>query len=84
MNFLITVEELLSFKKDYQLTNAELEILAFICNGLAIKEIARHRQCSINTVKTHIKSLFLKTDAHSQQDLIIKTFRHQIQRMDFK
>lgn len=78
MNFVITFEELNQFRVDHALTVAETRILADLCNGLTIKEIARKRECSVNTIKTHIKALFLKTATHKQQDLIIKTFQYHL------
>lgn len=75
MNFVITFEELKGFSEYYALTATETRTLADLCNGLTIKQIARKRECSANTVKTHVKALFLKTATHKQQDLIIKTFQ---------
>ncbi len=52
------------------LTAREHEIVTDICRGLANKEIARHRQISINTVQNHLRAIFAKTGVDSRTRLM--------------
>jgi LuxR family maltose regulon positive regulatory protein len=55
-----------------QLTERETEVLRLLAAGLASPEIAQHFVVSINTVKTQIKSIYGKLDAHSRAEAIAK------------
>ena len=54
----------------YGLTDAEADVAFLVLGGARIKEIARHRGVSLNTVRTHLKHIFDKTNAQSQADLV--------------
>ena len=56
----------------YGLTEAELGVARGIAAGQSPKRIASLLGVSVNTVKTHLKSLFSKTDSHRQADLVRK------------
>jgi LuxR family maltose regulon positive regulatory protein len=49
------------------LTTRELEILRLLASDLSGPEISRHLTVSLNTVRTHIKSIYLKLDANSRR-----------------
>lgn len=53
------------------LTNKEFEILLELGNGKAYQEIAQEHFISINTVSTHIKSIYSKLDIHSRSEAIL-------------
>jgi two-component system NarL family response regulator len=53
-----------------ELTNRELEILAFIAEGKSNKLIARTLNISEGTVKTHVKSILEKLDATSRTEAV--------------
>jgi LuxR family maltose regulon positive regulatory protein len=49
------------------LTARELEILRLLASDLSGPEISRHLTLSLNTVRTHIKNIYLKLDANSRR-----------------
>lgn len=54
----------------YQLTPRERDILPLLCKGHTIKAISERLIVSENTIKSHIKNIYLKLDIHSRQELI--------------
>lgn len=58
--------------RDYNITEAEREILGLICNGKSNQAIAKELRKSQGTVKKHLSSLFAKFDANSRLDLALK------------
>lgn len=60
----------LDFQRRYGLTHAEGEIAAALASGAALGEIAERRGNSVHTVRTHLKSIFSKTGAHRQSQLV--------------
>jgi LuxR family maltose regulon positive regulatory protein len=48
------------------LTDREREVLALLAQGLTNKEIARKLTITQNTVKRHLKSLFLKLEVNTR------------------
>lgn len=52
------------------LTKRETEIMAMMARGRNGKFIEEHYVVSYNTVKTHVKHIYMKLDVHSQQELI--------------
>ncbi|WP_304518018.1 response regulator transcription factor [Cecembia rubra] len=57
------------------LTNRESEIVTLVEEGLTNHEIASKLFVSENTVKTHLKNIFIKTNAINRTDLIHKLRR---------
>jgi DNA-binding CsgD family transcriptional regulator len=57
-------------QKDFGLSMAELRVLSLIIDGGSVKSVAYDLGLSDNTVKSHLRSLFSKTDTNRQQDLI--------------
>lgn len=55
---------------DYGLTTREKEIMALIAQRKSRAEIEQELFLSQNTVKTHIRHLYAKLDAHSKTDVI--------------
>jgi DNA-binding CsgD family transcriptional regulator len=56
----------------FGLTNKEMRVAALLAAGESVEAIAEQTHTSVNTVRTHLKSLFRKTDSKSQQQLVIK------------
>jgi DNA-binding CsgD family transcriptional regulator len=56
------------------LTEKEFHVAELISKGLTLKEIAKTLIISIDTVKTHVKKIYMKTKCKSKTDLIIKFF----------
>ena len=52
------------------LSNRETEVLRFLVQGLANKEIAARMEISESSVKNTIQQLFAKTDVHSRAQLV--------------
>ncbi|MBK6623226.1 MAG: DNA-binding response regulator [Saprospirales bacterium] len=61
------------------LTSRELDLLQLLCRGKANQELADELFVSINTVKTHLKNLFLKLGVESRAEAIIKV-QHFLQK----
>ena len=52
----------------YQFTKAEARVASLLIQGLTIKEICDDLDVSRNTVSSHLKKLFMKTDTQRQSD----------------
>ena len=57
---------------DEKLSPRELEILGLIYQGLSNKEIANHFECSIETVRTHLKRIYEKLHVRSRTEAAVK------------
>lgn len=55
------------------LTKRESTILSLVSTGAQNQEIAEHLHISTNTVKTHLYSIFRKTDSRNRVELITRT-----------
>jgi ATP/maltotriose-dependent transcriptional regulator MalT len=63
------------FKKQfekYELTEREVEVLQLISKGYKNTEIAEHLFVSLNTVKTHIKNIYVKLDVKNRVEALQK------------
>ncbi len=54
------------------LTERELEILRLLPTELSTRELAEHLVVSINTIKTQLRSIYAKLDAHSREEAVEK------------
>jgi LuxR family maltose regulon positive regulatory protein len=54
------------------LSDRELDVLRLIDRGLSNQEIGEHLFVSVHTVKSHVKNLFAKLDAHSRTAAVNK------------
>lgn len=52
------------------LTARECEVLRYVCQGLANKEIAEHLKISENTVKSFLQQLFAKAGVRTRSQLV--------------
>ncbi len=59
----------------YRLTVAEIEIVRAIVGGRIVKQIARDRDRSTETVRTQVRSILSKTGTHSQAELVCVALR---------
>ena len=64
--------------QDLELTNRELEILQYICEGLSNKEIANALFISEKTVKNHITSLLRKLEVEDRTQAAVFAVSHGI------
>lgn len=63
---------------DFCLTRREREILKCLAEGKDNKQISACLYLSIETVKTHMKSIFRKMDAKSRLDAVMKAKHHKL------
>ncbi len=54
------------------LTGREFELVQMVYNGITNSQIAAQSFISPNTVKTHLKSIYLKLDANTRYGLIVR------------
>jgi LuxR family maltose regulon positive regulatory protein len=52
------------------LTESELRVLRYLPTDLSTREIADELYLSVHTIKTHVKHLYAKLDAHSRRDAL--------------
>lgn len=58
------------FAREYQLTAAQARVSALVFAGQPLGAIARTLGVSENTVRSHLRLVFQKTDTHGQMDLV--------------
>ncbi|MFT4629761.1 MAG: pimeloyl-ACP methyl ester carboxylesterase/DNA-binding CsgD family transcriptional regulator [Arenicella sp.] len=66
----------------YEFTDKEQKVVQSLIHGHTIKEIAEHSFVSDNTVKTHLKAIFRKTDTNSQTSVVLLVLTHESQILD--
>lgn len=66
-----SLEEKINKLSSSPLTNRELEIVQHLMQGKTNHEIAQAQFVSINTVKTHLKNIFMKFDVDNRGQLIV-------------
>jgi pimeloyl-ACP methyl ester carboxylesterase/DNA-binding CsgD family transcriptional regulator len=54
----------------FELTKTEIEIVEGLNKGLSLKDMAENRQRSLDTVRTQMKSILLKTETQNQTTLM--------------
>lgn len=54
------------------LSEREYEVVVALCNGSSNKEISESLYISMNTVKSHLKNIFIKLDIRTRSELIKK------------
>ncbi len=59
-----------AFALQYELTSAQAKVSALVFAGQPLSTIARSLNVSENTVRSHLKQIFHKTDTHGQMDLV--------------
>jgi DNA-binding CsgD family transcriptional regulator len=58
------------FARQYELTAAQARVSALVFSGQPLAGIAQSLNVSENTVRSHLKQIFQKTDTHGQMDLV--------------
>ena len=59
-----------AFARQYELTAAQAKVSALVFAGQPLASIAHSLNVSENTVRSHLKQVFQKTDTHGQMDLV--------------
>lgn len=54
------------------LTEREFEIVCLVYDGITTNQIAERIFVSVNTVKTHLKNIYLKLDANTRYGVIVR------------
>ena len=62
-------------KEEYQLTSREMDVLNSLAKGNSYKMIADDLGISIDTVRSHIRNVYVKLHVQSQGEAIGKAFR---------
>jgi DNA-binding CsgD family transcriptional regulator len=55
-----------------ELSPAELRVLSYLPGDLRTDEIASERYVSVNTVRTHIRRIYAKLDAHTRHQAVAR------------
>lgn len=55
----------------YGLTRAEITLVQSLAQGLSLEEAAQHIGIAVNTARTHLKHIFVKTGAKRQSELML-------------
>lgn len=58
------------FSEQYALTNKEVKVTEQLVRGLSIKNISEEASISQHTVRSHVKSIFKKTNTSRQAELV--------------
>ena len=61
---------------DYELTGHELRLLKLLVEGHSYKTAAAELGSSINTIGTHMQSIYRKLQVHSKSEAVVKAIRH--------
>ncbi|MBR3689899.1 MAG: helix-turn-helix transcriptional regulator [Eggerthellaceae bacterium] len=65
------------YARSRDLTPRQSEVCYLLVVGKSVNDIADELYISKDTVKTHVKSLYAKTDAHSRQELIAAVYAYE-------
>lgn len=68
------IEEKKVLKNTEELTRRELELLKLLSKGYRYKEIAEKLFISVDTVRTHIRNIYIKLQVNSKIEAINKVF----------
>lgn len=58
------------FARQYDLTAAQARVSALVFAGQSLSAVSRSLNLSENTVRSHMKQIFQKTDTHGQMELV--------------
>jgi DNA-binding CsgD family transcriptional regulator len=70
-----------SIAEVYGLTRAESRLVAALARGRKLVDAARENGVRLNTAKTQLRSVFLKTGFERQTDLVAAVLRHPVLRL---
>ena len=62
--------------KGRSITAREFEVLRLLVKGMSAKAIASNLAISVHTVSDHIKSIYIKLDAHSKNEALYKALTY--------
>lgn len=70
--FPLITEHLINHKLHEPLSEREMDILKLLYEGVSNNQIAAQLFISINTLKTHLKNIYLKLDVNNRYSVIVK------------
>lgn len=62
----------------YHLTKKEMEVLTYLVEGLAFKEIAAAMGTSLETTRSHIKNMYAKLHVASKSEAVAKALKEKL------
>jgi DNA-binding NarL/FixJ family response regulator len=65
-------------KTDYGLTNREIDVLGWLVKGYSYKMIAESCHLSLETIKTHLKNIYLKLHVNCATEAVVKALQEGI------
>ena len=68
----------------YGLTPAETRLVLALLEGVCVSDYAENASVTLNTVRTQLKSIFLKTGCQSQVELVRKILSNHMLRLVHK
>jgi DNA-binding CsgD family transcriptional regulator len=75
--FLLSIENfdvnahLEQYKQLFRFTKAEAELTAYLSLGKTINQLSSQKSVLKHTLRTHLETVFLKTETHSKNELIV-------------
>ncbi|RYD48300.1 MAG: response regulator transcription factor [Verrucomicrobiaceae bacterium] len=64
-------------KKEFSLTDRELDCLRLVSEGKLMKEVADELDIGFETVRTHVRRLYRKLDVHTRAQAIVKYLAYE-------
>ena len=64
--------------KDYDLSDREKDVLQSLVDGNSYKMVAASLKISIDTVRTHIRSIYEKLQVNSKSEAVAKALKDKI------
>ncbi len=61
-----------SIKSIFKLTEAELVVLHLLYSGHTVHEISQVKSLSVDTIRTHVRQIYVKTDVRTREALMAK------------
>lgn len=61
--------------EEYNLTDREIEVLEYVCEGLNNGEISKILDVSVNTVKVHVSSIIQKLGVEDRTQVVVKAYK---------
>jgi DNA-binding NarL/FixJ family response regulator len=65
-------------KGNYEITNAEKQILHLLVQGNPKKQIAHDLRISFHTVDTHLRNIYSKLQVHSRSEAVAKALKERL------
>lgn len=61
--------------EEYNLTDREIEVLEYICEGLNNGEISKLLDVSVNTIKVHVSNIIQKLGVEDRTQVVVKAYK---------